>query len=341
MFYLGAISPLAFPVPFMEHRSYKSLGGPPASCYVYASATMQRIQLPQRTYADFGDAIVHLYQTASLVGISPGGFSVDIAGSKYLSPVLLCGVAALLARHNELGIASKVDPKCRDAGFRSYLEAIRFPHGLSGSIESLENRNALALCAKRPFTPLVKFAADLRPNMEREELLQSIENELVNKCQLEGATVGAMKYILSEITGNIMYHAGRGTGFMVGQYNVNDRYLDIAIADTGRGLRQTYLESGTQEPKSDLEALDLALAGHSAKAERHRGFGIRTSRKVVVQGLGGWFLLWSGSAMIFDNASGAQLVELVDGTALPGCFFAIRIPVVAPPSFTMYDYYEG
>lgn len=42
-----------------------------------------------------------------------------------------------------------------------------------------------------------------------------------------------------------------------------------------------------------------------------------------------------------DNASGAQLVELVDGTALPGCFFAIRIPVVAPPSFTMYDYYEG
>ena len=301
---------------------------------------MQRIQFPHRTSGDFGDAIVQLYNVATLAGMSPGGFSVDLASSKHLSPVLLCGTAALLKRHHEKGIPSVVDPKCRDERLRAYLEAMQFPIGLHGSIQSAANRKALFACADKPFVPLVSFPADLVPNMEREELLQGMENELVRKCQMDGPVVSAMKYILSEITGNINYHAGFGTGFMVAQHSVNNRYLDIAIVDTGRGLRSTYLASGKHAPGTDLEALELALDGRSAKAEQHRGFGIRTSRKMAVKGLGGWFLIWSGSAMLIDNASGAHLVELVDGTSFPGCFFAIRIPNTAPSSFSMHDYYE-
>ncbi len=150
----------------------------------------------------------------------------------------------------------------------------------------------------------------------------------------------AMKYLLSEITGNIFYHAGHGTGFLVAQFDHNNRFLDITIADTGRGLRGTYVLSGKHMPKNDTEALRLALDGHSAKAEKHRGFGIRTSRRMVVEGLGGQFLLWSGASMLIDNATGASIAELTDGTSLPGCFFALRIPTMAPPTFSMMDYYE-
>jgi hypothetical protein len=301
---------------------------------------MQRIQLPQRTSGDFGDAIVQLYSAARLAGISPRGFTVDVSSSKYLSPVLLCGIAALMKQHQERGAPATLDPKCRDERFKSYLEEIAFPMGLSGSIESAVNRQALMASAAKPFIPMVSFPADLVPNMEREELLQGIENELVGKCHLDGPVMMAMKYILSEITGNINYHAGRGSGFLVAQHSINNHYLDIAIADTGRGLRQTYLDSGKHAPETDMQALELALDGRSAKAEAHRGFGIRTSRKMTVKGLGGWFLIWSGSAMLVDNASGAHRLELVDGTSFPGCFFAIRIPNTAPTSFSMSEYYE-
>lgn len=302
--------------------------------------TMQRIQLPERTYEDFGDAIVQLHKVVTLAGMSPGGFSIDLSGSKYLSPVLLCGIAALLRGHSEAGIPSVAGTKCRDERLREYLTTIQFPFGLEGSLQSAECRRALDATANKPFVPLVRFPADLRPNMEREELLQAIENELARKSHMDGPVVQVMKYILSEITGNINYHAGKGTGYVVAQHNVNNRYLDIAIADTGRGLRGSYIASGKHSPASDLAALELALDGRSAKAESHRGFGIRTSRRMAVTGLGGWFLIWSGSALLIDNASGAHLVELVDGSSLPGCFFAIRIPTVAPSAFNIYDFYE-
>lgn len=302
---------------------------------------MHRIQLPQRTYEDFGNPIVQLYEAAKLARLSPNGFVIDLAGSHYLSPLLLCGIAALVRHHNEKGINSYVDMKCRDERLSTYMSQLHFPDGITGSVESDANRRALNACARKPFIPLVTFPANLKPNMEREELLQSIENEIARKSLMDGSVVSAMKYILSEITGNINYHAGHGSGLLTAQYNINNRYLDIAIADTGRGLRQAYLDSGKHAPADDIEALRLALAGHSAKAEQHRGFGIRTSRKVAVKGLGGWFLVWSGSALLLDNASGEQLVELTDGTSLPGCFFAIRIPTIAPSSFNMYEYYEG
>ncbi|MBK9419326.1 MAG: hypothetical protein IPN62_19120 [Flavobacteriales bacterium] len=283
---------------------------------------------------------MQLYSVASMAKMSPSGFTVDLAASKYLSPVLLCGIAALMKHHQERGAPATLDPKCRDLRLRTYLSEIAFPVGLYGSIESQPNREALLATASKPYVPMVSFPADLVPNMEREVLLQSVENELVAKCLLDGPVVMAMKYILSEIIGNINYHAGRGTGFMIVQHSINNHYLDIAIADTGRGLRATYLASGKHAPVTDLEALDLALDGRSAKAETHRGFGIRTSRKLTVKGLGGWFLIWSGSAMLVDNASGAQRIELVDGSSFPGCYFAIRIPNTAPASFNMSDYYE-
>lgn len=278
---------------------------------------MQRIQLPERTYEDFGDSIVQLHKVATLAGLSPGGFSIDMAGSKHLSPVLLCGVAALLRRHQESGIPSVVGNQCRDEHLTQYLDLIRFPCGLRGDLQSAECRRALNDTASKSFVPMVSFPADRMPNMEREELLQGIENDLARKSRMDGAAVQAMKYILSEITGNINYHAGHGTGFMVAQHSVNNHYLDIAIADTGHGLRGAYLASGKHNPATDLEALELALDGRSSKAESHRGFGIRTSRRMTVNGLGGWFLIWSGSAMLIDNASGARLVELVDGS--PHC----------------------
>lgn len=302
---------------------------------------MNRILFPTRTHEDFGEPITHLYNVAMLAGLSGSGFSIDLSRSKFLSPVLLCGTAALLRYHQERGIGSKVDPTCHDPVLRSYLQAIRFPEGITGSIEAPENRTALEACEDRSFIPLVTFPANLQPNIEREELIQGLENALVRKCFMDGRVVSVLKYILSEITGNIMYHAGQGSGFFVAQYHPNNRYLDLAIADTGRGFRGTYLATGKHAPGNDVEAMKLALDGRSTKEESHRGFGIRTSRKMLVEGLGGWFMVWSGSAMLIDNASGARLMELTDGTVLPGCFFALRIPLTAPHTFNMTTFLEG
>lgn len=300
---------------------------------------MNRIQLPERTYADFSQPLTELIRIAGLIGMSKQGCFLDLTRSKFLSPFLLGGVAALIKEQQERGLPSAGANHCLDGNLRNYLDLIRFPNGLSHAEDSYAAKRLLAELRSKTYIPLVSFPASLVPNMDREELIQSVENLLMQQCKLSGTMLTVVKYLISELTGNVTQHAGGGTGFLFAQYMPNGHYMDMVIADTGRGLLRGYQAHGKFHPGSDAEALHLALNGRSTKdIPESRGFGIPTSRNMLVNGLGGAFFYWSGAAFLFNNSTHNNIFELKNGTVFPGCYIALRIPTLLPPSFKFYDF---
>jgi hypothetical protein len=112
----------------------------------------------------------------------------------------------------------------------------------------------------------------------------------------------------------------------------------LAIADTGVGLRQSYLNFGHGE-LSHAEAIRNALAGISTKAgESGLGFGLRTCLDMLVRGMKGEFFLWSGDSFFMNNPGLVNLIEMKDGTSFPGVYLALRIPTTYDRSFQYTDY---
>lgn len=300
---------------------------------------MQRIELPERTYANFGHPLNELIRLAGAMAKAENGCYLDLTQSKFLSPFLLGGAAALLKEQQERGLPSGGGNNRLDGSLKAYLELVRFPDGLSQAGDDYAAKRLLADLRSKTYIPIVSFAASLVGEDEREALIQAMESLLVQQCGLQGTMLSVLKYLIAELTGNIAQHAAVGTGFLFAQYMPNGRYMDVVIADTGQGLLQSYLRHGKFKPISDAEALHLALNGRSTKdIPESRGFGIPTSRNMLVNGLGGSFFYWSGTAFLFNTSTVNNIYELRNGTTFPGCYLALRIPTMAPSTFNLYNF---
>lgn len=113
-------------------------------------------------------------------------------------------------------------------------------------------------------------------------------------------------------------------GFIFGQFYPKKNYLDICIVDCGRGLSKVYEEEGSLK-LSDSDAIVEVLKGHSTKSSKERGYGVRTSKRVVCECLGGEFILLSGSSAFIAKGKKEKIVEL-PGFFWQGAVVAYRIP---------------
>ncbi|MFZ1664270.1 MAG: hypothetical protein WAU08_02555 [Flavobacteriales bacterium] len=265
----------------------------------------------------------------------------NLEKSIFLSPLLLCGTAAL-AKHREekgKGICHFLNPL--DASVRDYLSAVGYPYGVWNTENTFEARRKLVTLQSRNFVPLVGFAISESEDLTREQLIQSLEDLLDKQCHLTGARLTALRYLVSELTGNIGYHGVCGSGFVIAQYRPSLHCIDMAIADTGVGLRQGYLNNGFVA-ETDAQALTKALEGVSTKKNQQvsRGFGLHTSRNMLVKGMKGDFFLWSGNACLFNTPRRENLFEIQDGTSFPGCYLALRIPTMYDSAFRWEKYAE-
>ena len=99
--------------------------------------------------------------------------------------------------------------------------------------------------------------------------------------------------------------------------------FDICVADSGRGLGRTYLEEKNLK-LSDEDAIHEVMVGHSTKPNTGRGYGVRTSKRVVCEGLNGSFMFISGTAALISSGAQEILTRLPD-FYWPGVIVAYRI----------------
>lgn len=299
---------------------------------------MQRIPFPRRTYSDFSNPLFELADIRRMM--LPGQpVTFDLRNCEFLSPFLLAGTAALARRAAEDGQEVAVDADANAADLRNYLHLIAYPSGHWNTDRSFAARRKLVTLQTRHHVPLVGFKAGAQDDPTREQLIQAVEDLLVRQCRLIGSLLSAVKYLVAELTDNIGHHAKSGSGFLLAQYNASWQCLDVCIADTGQGLWGSYRSSGSTTVTNDVEALRSALSGVSTKyGGRSRGFGIPSSRRMLVKGMGGSFFLWSGRASVFHTPERENIFNFPEDCSFPGCYLALRIPTRVDASFKYHEY---
>jgi len=221
----------------------------------------------------------------------------DVSKIKWLCPLISLPISAHIHKTGSIVTNENINTK-------AYAHTIKFPDGVDTVTELEAERQKT-----KTYVPISILHRDAGVERER---LESLFSQMI--YQVVGATIGARNaiyYPISELVTNIFEHSEENNGYIFGQYYPTKGHLDMCIVDTGRGLAATYAEEKNIH-LSDEEAIAEVMSGHSTKHNKERGYGVRTSKRVVCEALGGSFIIVSGSKALIANDTEEQLIDLKD-----------------------------
>ena len=120
----------------------------------------------------------------------------------------------------------------------------------------------------------------------------------------------------------------------------------IVIADRGRTVYGSYVHTGKywdEVSGDEAKALQIANEGFSTKdrpGAEHRGYGISSSREIVVNGFGGAFFMLSGTAFFRHTDKAVDATNIPEAFRWDGTVVLIRLPLMIPEGFNIYEYYK-
>lgn len=154
----------------------------------------------------------------------------------------------------------------------------------------------------------------------------------------------AVTYLIDELICNIQQHSMCHQCLVYAGMNSEADCVDICVSDNGISLYGSYIRSGRYSEQLDqdsISALHLAKDGFSTKNRpdaENRGYGISSNLKMVIEGLGGSFVIISGNALYFHSGQQQLLVGLPKQIEWQGTTVIARIPNKVSPSFSIYNY---
>lgn len=269
---------------------------------------------------------------------------IDLSETIFISPFLVSGLVHIISNHQNKGGACEFVFNKYSYATKSYLDTVRFPGGYNyegsggDSIEDL-----FSTYHTKTYTPIVTFptALSFEDNSCRERILTALNKILKNQLNLTGPVAIGIYYLIDELTQNIVDHSGDINGALFAQFFTTKNFMDISIWDNGKGLLQSYVDAAKYDPSSDSEALNFAVYGKSTKdIPESRGFGLSTSRNMLVNGLKGKFFIFSGNAFFVQTTEREEVITIPKGNSIQGCYLALRVPILKNDEFNPYDFME-
>lgn len=153
-----------------------------------------------------------------------------------------------------------------------------------------------------------------------------------------------LSYLLGELIDNMTEHSHGKHGYIFSQYLKKEECIDLVLADDGITIFGSYVKSRKYLEtigNNEVKALTLANEGHSTKNlpdAENRGYGISSSKKMLVDGLGGSFFMLSGGAFHRHDSNGSVYVKLPETINWDGTIILMRIPVHVPTDFDYSKY---
>lgn len=282
------------------------------------------------------DGLTPVVRLMAQVEALPKGESaiIDFSDTFFITPVCALSLIVYLA-----GCGRKISIK----NVSEHLETI----GLTiGGIKPDQMRRTefLAIMEKysaKSYIPIVSFAAS--ENVDDKEVISSVvENILICQLNIRPNVAMGLKYMVEETLDNITEHSKSKRGYIMAQAYPRKGYLDICMADNGVTLLGSYKKLSDNEIIDDLEAIKAANRGISSKnlpEAENRGYGIQTSKRMLVEGLGGQYLMISGSCLYLKSPGHDNVYSVPDGLRWNGTIIALRIPVDSS-QFNYVNYLE-
>ena len=309
---------------------------------------MINITVQSDTSLEFASSIRELFRIWALVinGGKKEEIIVDLSNCRFCKCSFLLGLHLLYKDFVKQGYNISLKTNCSNKAFGSYLNLTSFDEGLNpNNFSSNEVDQLFERFKNKTYLPLLNFPAsamaeDIRI---RESIMDSLSQSIESKLKLEPQIRGAVTYLIDEAVNNIKDHARTLRGYIITQFYPKRQYMDICIADLGVSLLGSYKAVGRTDIITPEQALQAALNGDSTKDDPGRGFGIRTSRRMLVQGLGGRYFMMSGNAFLYSLPARKETIQVIDeniGIQWNGTFVALRIPIQTNSTFEMTQYLE-
>ncbi len=222
---------------------------------------------------------------------------------------------------------------------KKYFNLIHFDN-LYSIEDNMDLRQALSTYVKRSYTPICQF----RLSNKNIDSIQSILQNIIKVQSNYSDDINMpLSYLLSELICNIGQHSHSEYGYLFSQYLNHEECIDLCIADTGITIYGSYIQTNKYLNLingNEAMALKLANNGFSTKDLRERGFGLSTSRKMLVEGMGGAFFMLSGGAFHRHDKNGDNCIQLPKPIRWPGTIILMRIPTTPSSKIDFYKYIE-
>ena len=273
---------------------------------------MRNVVVPQiKSYSLVGQ-LKSLYETFK--NATPKeNLNFDLSQLDFACPLLILPICSYLNTTKSEFVISE------GSKIKSYLDTINFPKGTS-SVPSFRQK----IQANKNYIPISVLMREGAVERERlEGLFSTMVYKAIDVSSIEGVR-NAVYYPISELITNIFEHSKENQGFVFGQFYPKKEWLDICIVDRGRGLAAAYQQEKNLN-LSDGDAIAEVMKGNSTKPDKERGYGVRTSKRVVCEALGGEFTIISGSSALLVSKDKEKLVSLPN-FYWQGVIIAYRIP---------------
>ncbi len=305
-----------------------------------------RFHIPKRTSDNFGDPIGYVFEYIEQTNLSDSKeYIFDFNSCRFSSPFLIGGLTSIANENLEKGGANTWLYNENDEYLESYLNAIKFPRGIDfQNVKPNQLDELFKPYYDKTYIPIVCFPTGLTQAeiTMRENVLTAVNTLLKNQLNLKGQILTGIYYMIDEMTQNIVDHSDSEKGIIFAQFYPSKNYMDLCIADYGKGLYKTYQESGKHNPKNTEEAMNFAVFGKSTKnIPESRGFGISTSREMLVKGLKGKFFLMSDDTFYIQSQDRQEVIVLPNKITYKGCYVAMRIPILNNEKFQYHNFIEG
>lgn len=300
--------------------------------------------IPERTHQEFGHSISKLLQLlATLQTSNETEVVLNFSNARMLNPFFLGGLACAIRYEEGKGRRFQFEYGT-NYGLKSYLTTICFPHCYAPkSGETEEFIQSLDRFKTKTYIPIVLFPTGDSSTISkiRERVLGAINSILRLQLNFTYSNHSPITYMIDELTHNVNDHSEATGGFIFVQYYPASNYLDLCICDNGIGILHSYNKTNKYNPANETEAVEFAINGRSTKDRpESKGFGLWTSRNMLVTGLKGCFYLMTGNTAYIQTIDYKEILNLPDDFYYQGNFVALRIPTFVPPDFNIYNYLE-
>ena len=247
--------------------------------------------------------------------------TIDISNTSFITPVFALSMIVYLS-------GCKKDISFGNVPDYADLIGLKYGGLQPDTMRQTEFLATMEKYATKTYIPIVNFSAI--KNSDAKEFVSSlVENLIIRQLGIQSNVANGLKYLIDETLDNITEHSESDRGYIFAQAYPQKGFLDVCIADTGVTLLGSYQKLQGNEITTDSEAIRAANRGHSSKnvgESESRGFGIMTSKRMLVDGLGGQYLMISGGSLFFKQPGFDSFYRMPDGLRWPGTIVAMRIP---------------